>query len=112
MSTHLNVCVCVCKSEYEHMCVRTCTSKNIKMPRTVVSAYGRSHAHVGLPVQIDRNEIFCNLNVNGSEIYRWVLCNYQCHNLLELCLCKVESKKEGMREREKEGDGGKNKENK
>lgn len=75
-------------------CVRTCTSESIKMPRTVVSAYGRSHARIGLALQIDRNEIFCNLNVNGSGIYQWLLCNYQCHNLLELCLCKVESKKE------------------
>lgn len=71
-----------------------------------MSAYGPSHPHIGLAQQIDRNEIFRNLNVNGSEIYRWVLCNYQCHNLLELCLCKVESKKKRIWE------GGGDKENK
>lgn len=73
---------------------------------------GPIHACVGPVQQIDRNEIFCNLNVNGSEIYRWVLCNYQCHNLLDLCLCKVESKSArggGNRER---WDGGENKEKK
>ncbi len=110
--------LCLCIFERQHMCfhlflcecVRTRTTENIKMPWTVVSAYGRSHPHTGPALQIDRNEIFCNLNVNGSEIYRSVLCNYQCHNLLELCLCKVESKKE--RPWGREGERGKNKENK
>lgn len=71
----------------ECVCVHTCTRETMKIPQTVVSAYGRSQPHIGPSRQIEKNEIFCNLNVNGSGIYRWVLCNYQCHNLLELCLC-------------------------
>lgn len=68
-----------------------CTSKNIKCHEQLCLHMGKA-MHT-LVLQIDGNEIFFNLNVNGSEIYRWVLCNYRCHNLLELCLCKVESKK-------------------
>lgn len=51
----------------------------------------------GLASTADRNEIYGNLNVNGSQHFFymcmcvWVLCNYQCHNLLELGLCKVAS---------------------
>lgn len=55
-----------------------CTGQSIKMPQTVVSTHGHSRAQRGLVLQIDGSKIFFNLNVNGSEIYRWVLCNYQC----------------------------------
>lgn len=104
-----------CKHLYSHP---TSVSKSLrqweyKTPWTVASAYGQSHAHIGLSLQIDGNEIFLNLNVNGSEIYWWVLCNYHCHNLLYLCLCKVESKKRRIWETEKRNwSGGENKEKK
>lgn len=103
------VFACVC-STLPPVCVNI-PGENIKMPRTVPSAYGWSFAHTGPGLWIDRNEIFCNLNVNGSEIYRWVLCNYQCHNLLALCLCKTEGKNERIWGKE-EKDEGKNKEDK
>lgn len=94
-------CVRTVPCECEHMCflvplvhVYVCQQecKKKQCHKESCPHSGLIHARVGPAQQIDKNEIFRNLNVNGNEIYRWVLCNYQCHNLLDLCLCKVQSK--------------------